>query len=139
MKIFKHKKDHKRFMYLHPLILSVLFDMQYWCNERNIPFKITSTVSSEKEDEKLKRVSSSHRTGRAFDMSVQGWDKKRINEFRTVFNNKYNHIAAISGYTNQPTLIVYHNSGHGDHFHVQIHSKYSNEIKLAQQNLPPKE
>ena len=116
-----------------------MFDMQHWCNEKELPFKITSTVSTQKEDEKLNRKSSSHRTGRAFDMSVQGWNKYQINEFRTVFNNKYSHVAAVSSFTGKETLIVHHNSGHGEHFHIQIHSKFSLDIKIASQNLPPKE
>lgn len=130
---FKHKKDHKRFMYLHPLILSVAFDMAHWCEIRNLPFVITSTVSTHDEDKKLKRRSKTHVSGRAFDMSLRDWSEKDINLFRTEYNKRYSNIASISTYTGQPTLIVRHNSGHGDHLHIQIHSKFSKNIELNAQ------
>lgn len=129
---FKHKKDHSRFMYLHPLILSVAFDMAHWCELNNLPFVITSTVSTTDEDEKLKRRSKTHVSGRAFDMSLRGWTDKDINRFRIEYNNRYSHIASISLYSGQPTLIVRHNSGHGDHLHIQIHSRFSKDINLSE-------
>lgn len=136
---FKHKKDHTRFLYMHPLILSIVFDMAHWCELKNLPFVITSTVSTENEDEKLKRKSKTHVSGRAFDMSLRGWNDKDVNLFRTEYNNRYQHIASISKYTGQPTLIVRHNSGHGDHLHIQIHSKYSRKIELKTEKKTKKQ
>lgn len=127
---FKHKKDETRFLHMHSLLLSIMFDMDFWCELRGLPFVITSTVSTDSEDKKLKRISSSHRTGRAFDISLRGWTHKDINLFRAEFNRKYEQYGAISKYTSKPTLIVWHNNGNGDHMHTQIHSKYSLDINL---------
>ena len=126
--MFKHKKDHTRYMYLHPAILMILFDAQNWALERNIPFLVTETVTTKEEDDKLSRISSSHRQGRAFDLSVRGWSTKDINEFRTYFSRKYIEYAALTKSSGQPSLVIYHDSGHGAHIHVQIHSKYAQEI-----------
>lgn len=128
--IFKHRKDQSRFLYMHPVTLMIFFDMYSWCLEKKIEFKVTSTVSTIEEDEKLNRKSSSHRTGRAFDLSVRNMNSQQINEFRHVFNRKYERYGAVSKFTGKPTLIVLHDSGHGRHFHVQIHSSYAREIQI---------
>ena len=128
IKWIKHKKDHNRLLYIHPLLMLVLADARLWCEENGLPFKITSTVSTLKEDKSLGRISSSHRTGRAADISVHDWDVYSISRFRDFFNEKYKDIAAVSSSNNHPILGVYHNSGHGDHIHIQIHAKYSLNI-----------
>ena len=131
LEIFKHKKDHTRYLYLHPVILMIMFDAQNWALDNNLDFKVTSTVTTAEEDRKLSRVSSSHRQGRAFDLSCKGWSVEQINNFRTYFSRKYSSYAALSKSSHQPNLVVYHNSGHGHHFHVQINSRYSKELNIA--------
>lgn len=130
-KIFKHKKDHTRFLYLHPAILVILFDAQNWALENNLPFLVTETVTTKSEDDKLSRVSSSHRQGRAFDLSTRGWSTEDINKFRTHFSRKYADYAALSRSSGQPNLVIYHDSGWGSHFHLQIHSRFALDINLT--------
>lgn len=122
--MFKHKKDKSRVLFLHPLALVIMFDMKFFCSENYIPFTVTSTMSTIEEDKKLSRKSSTHRTGRAFDLSIKGWSNLEIKDFIAHFNKKYEHVAAYTKSTNKNTLIIHHNSGHGDHLHVQINYKY---------------
>ena len=107
-----------------------MFDMNMWCNENKIPFKVTSTVTTIDEDRRLGRTSITHRTARAFDLSVRGWDHLEIRDFMNYFSRKYHSYAAVNT-SGEPALIVYHNSGHGDHFHIQIHSRYKKDNHIA--------
>lgn len=134
-KIFKHTKDKTRFLYMHPIALMIMFDMYNWCIENNVEFQVTSTVSTKEEDEKYNRRSTTHRTGRAFDLSIKSFSFQELNSFRHWFNKKYYKEAAISPFNSQPTLIVVHDNGNGKHAHVQIHSKYSREIKIAMRKM----
>jgi hypothetical protein len=95
-----------------------------YASVRGLPVSITETVTTPEEDQKLKRVSKSHAEGRAFDLSTRGWDEQDIALFMKNFNQKYAAVAAIGG-SGKPTLIVRHDTGHGDHFHFQINAKYA--------------
>lgn len=136
--MFKHKKDQTRFFYLHPLAAMLAFEMKYYCESHGLEYLITSTVSTHKEDEELGRVSSSHRTGRAFDLRCKSWPQGSIKKFVDFFEGKYGHIAAISGSSFKRNLIVVHDSGNGIHMHVQIHARFSREITLPRQRKPKK-
>jgi len=122
---FKHQRDKDLFYLLHPLLIMVIGDMNLYCHDNNLPFVITETVTTLAQDKKLKRVSSSHREKRSFDSSLRGWEESEIKTFIAHFSEKYKDIAAISGSTFKPRLIVRHNSGAGDHMHFQIHSKFT--------------
>lgn len=117
---FKTEEIKKRFESVNPILKSIAQDMYEWCVICDAPFMITASLSTEDEDKKLNRVSSTHREGRAFDLSCFGWDKDRILVFKTMFSEKYKDVAAISPSTNKPTLIIHHDNGNGMHFHVQI-------------------
>lgn len=123
--LFKGAKPASRCLYLHPLCFMLMGEMAHWATVNNQPFVVTETYSTQLEDFYLKRVSASHREGRAFDISSHDWDQKKTVEFVEFFNNKYRDIAAISGETNQPELVVYHDAGNGYHFHVQINKQYA--------------
>jgi hypothetical protein len=110
---------------LHPLLVDVMADMYTWAVDNELPFVITETVTTAQEDAKLGRTSASHRECRAFDLSSRDWKHDQIVEFVKHFNFKYSDIAAISKFAPVATLVVYHDSGHGPHFHVQIHAKYA--------------
>ena len=121
---FKEAEDMHLFFKLHPLLIMVCGDMASWCLEQQLPFTITETVSTLERDKELGRVSSSHRQKRAFDLRVRDWDAFKMNEFAHHFNEKHKEIAAISGSSLKPRLVVIHDSAHGLHAHIQLHSKY---------------
>ncbi len=122
-----HFKDHRNmldYMYLHPFIVMILADMSWYCAKYNLPFVITSAISTKVEDEALKRVSRTHREGRAVDLRSRGWSATEREQFEKYFNDKYKQeYGAISSYTERPKLIHYHDSGHGSHFHIQTRFK----------------
>jgi hypothetical protein len=116
---FKSDVARNRYHCMHSHCIEIAEDMAEWCEERKVPFVITETVSTPGEDLKLQRVSSTHRTGRAFDISLRGWLEKAICEFMDHFEDRYKHLAAIGKKTGEPELLVRH-IGTADHIHVQI-------------------
>lgn len=125
--IFKHRKDYHRFYCLHPLLIAIVADMYMWCHERNIPFIVTSTVSTVAEDKRLSRISDTHRTGRALDLRSWVFTQKQRLEFISYFNNKYKKSAAISR-SGKANLVVYKTNP--EHFHIQIHKRFSTNNPL---------
>lgn len=125
---FKHEKDKSKFLYLHPIALLLLFDMNWWAQERGLPFLVTDTVTTKEEDIFLGRQSDTHRTGRAFDISIHGWSTDDIDEFMYHFKEKYEEYAAVNKH-GDTVLIPPINHGTAPHFHVQIHAKYTQPVQ----------
>lgn len=121
---FKTPKVQSRAFKLHPLLVMIMGEMIAWAWTQRLPTVITETFTTLDEDLALKRTSSTHREGRAFDMSTAGWPKASIDQFIEIFSKKYSGLAAL-GASGQPVLILHHDSGFGDHFHVQIARAYS--------------
>lgn len=121
---FKSQTGKSRALFLHPLAFMLLGEMIQWCVDNNLSCVITDTVSTISEDTYLKRVSSTHRDGRAFDISSKGWSDDNIKTFMDYFSTKYSKIAAVNS-DNEPVLIVYHNAGTGYHLHVQINKRFT--------------
>lgn len=122
---FKTLDVGQRARLLHPLLIDIMADMYQWAVDNSLPFEVTATVSTAAEDAALNRVSDAHLERRAFDLSIQGWTEDKIKEFTDHFNFKYADVAAIGGTSGRPVLVLYHNSGHGNHIHVQIHKRYA--------------
>lgn len=123
---FKKDKDKDMFFLLNPVLQFIMMDINLWCSRNGMPCVVTDTISTIEDDKKLKRVSSSHREKRAVDLSASGWSLDNINALQNEFNNKYNYYGAISKSTLKSNLVVYHNSGHGWHLHIQIHKRFAN-------------
>ena len=102
----------------------ILCDVILWARAKQLPCVISDAVSSQSEDEKLQRVSSTHREGRAFDISTRGWSKESIDECVRIFCFKYRHLAAI-GQDGNPRMVYFHNAGTGDHLHFQVAKKFA--------------
>lgn len=129
--MFKSKKDFDRYLNLHPVALVILFHMNLYCHNRKLRFQVTSTVSTREEDDSLNRVSSTHREGRAFDLSVKDWSPYDIKEFIDYFDTKFGSEGAL-GVSGEKRLIVDH-VGTARHLHVQIDRSYTilDEIKAT--------
>jgi hypothetical protein len=125
---FKTPLIKERSLGLHPLTLMILADAVHWARVRGLPASITETVTTAAEDKALNRVSDSHAEGRAFDMSTRGWDEESIAKFTEEFSKRYGAIAAF-GKSGNPALIVRHDSGRGDHFHIQIAKKFQVQVR----------
>lgn len=127
--LFKDAKVKYRYRFLCPLAQTVLQFMKEYCAERNQSLLITETVTTKFEDEQLKRVSDSHRTGRAFDVSIKEWSEQFIGDFCEKFENDFKAIAATTK-NGEKKLIVRHDSGHGDHLHVQLNRQFAVDPKI---------
>ena len=119
---FKHQKDKERFLEMHPMTLRILFHAYQWAHSRKIPFVVTSTLSTKEEDELLKRVSTAHRTGRAFDLSIRGWTTDDIDDFHMDFEKAYGKWGAVSKRDLIRRCVVIKR----DHIHVQISWEFVN-------------
>lgn len=122
--MFKYKKDSQRVFYLHPLVAIILFDMRYFFNERQMPFIVTSTVSTMAEDIKINRKHAQHRCGLAFDVATRSLPKEFVDELVNVFEYKYHDYKYLSTSGIERLILV-----KDDHLHIAIHSKYASEVK----------
>lgn len=123
---FKNNKDFRHLLYVHPLLVMVMFDMHNWCNERGLPVNWTSLIRTPERNKQVGSKSQTHPDGRAADLSVKKWEAWDIGDFVAHFNRKYKDIAAISSSTMKPTLVVYH-VGTAPHLHIQLKPKYKVE------------
>ncbi len=117
---FKTEKEKLEFPKIKPTLTFILLDMASFFNSNGYDFVITDVLSEVQEDRKLKRVSSSHREGRAVDVRVHGIPEEFLKTFEEKFERIYRNEAAISSKTGEPNLIVRHNVGAGDHLHIQV-------------------
>lgn len=102
---------------LHPNLFILISAFLNFAADHNLPTKITSIKS---DRGLVNSVSSSHQTGRAIDFSSSGWSLEKINEIVKIINLENKDIAAISFKSGKPTAIIWHNSGYGNHFHLQV-------------------
>lgn len=116
-------RAQQRVLMLHPLALAILGHMSHYCLDNELPFVVTDTVSTLKEDQSINRGHATHRQGRAFDISVKGWDELDIRGFVEFFNEQWKSVAAISSETGEPTLVIDH-VGTARHLHVQINARF---------------
>ena len=79
-KNYKTKKAELRAKYLNSTVFKVMVEVIDWLEQQGYEGVITDTVSTKEEDNKLGRVSSSHREGRAFDVRTNGLPRVVINE-----------------------------------------------------------
>lgn len=124
-KYFLTEKAFNGFDKMHPLLQIIAKEMISWVQGKGIEPKITSTISCSRDDSRLGRVSSSHSECRAFDLRSWDWPESLKGEFIVHFNEIYGNLGAISLKTNTPNLIVLHDSGHGEHFHIQLNRLYA--------------
>ena len=126
--MFKTKLIHKRSLFMHPIVSLILIDMYWYCMSNNQRFQVTETFTTIEEDERVNRVHDTHRTGRAFDLSVRGWGKSFRKEFCKEFNQRYYDVAAISSRSLERTLCVDH-VGTAAHIHVQVDRKFTVNVE----------
>lgn len=124
---FKHEKDKMLFFKLHPILQLIIMDMN-WYSVVNfgIPLTVTATISTELEDKKLGRVSSSHQHGIACDIRARILSKEQQKELSNYINSnkKYVDYKYLSR-SGKKRLAFVHDNGNGIHFHTQIHRKFA--------------
>lgn len=98
-------------------------EMHLWALAKGVSITFTETWTTKEEDLELKRVSDTHRTGRAFDIRTKDLTPEFVEEFKEHFTELYNSRmgAIVKG---SPSLIVHKPHGTGPHLHVQIRRDY---------------
>ena len=84
----------------------------------------TETATTAAEDLKLKRQSKTHHERRAFDLRVIDWSGEQIDALIKYLTDKYGQFGAIQK-DGSRLICLYHNSGHGFHFHVQLDKTFA--------------
>ena len=114
---FKQENEMLELALIHPILLFVFSDFNFYCYERNLPVVVTRAVDHNIDGIS---VSNTHPEGRALDISVKGWLYSDILDAVKYFNRKYETFAAISASDGKSRLLVYHDVGLGAHLHMQI-------------------
>ena len=122
MKVTKHKfktpEVAETFLSLHPILICIVGKMISWCDERGLPFVVTSAI----REFEAGQVSTTHPEGRAIDVSIKDWQGDQIEAFIKEWNDsetnrKYGAVSR-DGTAN---LVVYHKvAGSEFHFHIQV-------------------
>lgn len=127
---FKTDLVEKRFSIMHKMTQAIAVDMDDWLQKKcGEELTLTETVTSLVEDELLKRVSDTHRTGRAFDVRIIDLTEGTIAEFCAHFRRKYRGMGASQN-NGEREFIVYKPHGSGPHLHIQLSRKYIKKITL---------
>ncbi len=128
--MFRYKEDidPKDLEMIQPALWILLTRTMLYCAEYKLPFVVTSIISDRKN---INSKSRTHEEGRAIDISSKGWTESHIYRFQYHMNTWYSDIAAISAKDNEPRAVVHHDSGYGEHFHLQVrpNAKWQKFIK----------
>lgn len=111
----------ENFSKMLPRTRELAMEMDKWAQDTfKIELTLTETATTKQQDDLLKRVSATHREGRAFDVRVRGLPDALIAQLCAFFRKKYKNLGAVSLSTRSRELIVYKPHGTGAHLHVQI-------------------
>ena len=100
-----------------PAILPIFTYVVLYAKNNDLPCEITSLISDRKD---VVAVSTTHKDGRAFDLSISGWSMFHIKRLVHNVNINFATIAAISFETGNPTAAIDKNHGTGPHIHFQV-------------------
>ncbi len=122
---FKHEKDMLLFTSLHPLLIMIYADLNWYARSRHfIDLTITETITTADEDKAIGRVSNSHQLGISVDIRTRDIDPFIVSDLIEYINNKPEykrfHYLAFSG---EKRLAFLH-THRGEHIHLQIHKTF---------------
>ena len=139
---FKNKKDQELFCLLHPALIMIYADLVLYTKKQfNVDLVITQTVTTKEIDERLNRVSASHRECRALDIRTKNLDIFIVNHIVDYINKKpAYHKYHYTSFSGTKRLAYYHHSSH-EHIHLAIASSFAKpeaeaEKLLLAQSLP---
>jgi len=107
---------------LSPATLLIFSALCLYARRRGFPIVVTSIKSDLVEG----RVSTTHATYRAIDVSSKGWTKAHCKAVEEMLNINFKTIGAITK-LGEIKACVWHDAGSGPHFHCQ--SRPLEEIK----------
>lgn len=105
-----------------PRLVIILGHVANYCLEANLPFNITSTIRTAKQDKRLGATSKTHQEGRAFDISLNDWTREDVQKMVDFVQSNFYEWGAISASTGMPRAVVVHKnaSNNGVHAHLQV-------------------
>lgn len=99
-----------------PLLIIVLGHFLTFAQKNNLPVVITNVGTTFHVSQ-----SKTHIEGRAFDASVNGWNKLKISELIAYMEKSVGHLGAQSVSDGKQRVVVYHDAGLGYHLHFQVY------------------
>ena len=113
--------DERDLFYLDPTILEMISFTAAYAHDYGVPCVITSM-----REDAPGRKTSTHKDGRAVDISVRGWNDFHIHSFMFKFKERFNNQGAYNK-AGERRPIVYHKvKGSALHFHMQCQRRKSN-------------
>ena len=103
------------FYYLHPSLFIAIGYTLTFCKIYRVPCVFSSLT-----EDAPNRKSKTHADGRAFDLSVRGWNEAIIDEYIIYMEEKCGFFGAISSSDGEQRIVVYHDAGTGSHLHTQV-------------------
>jgi hypothetical protein len=128
LECFKFQNQSHHLLHIHPMVALVAFDMIVFIMANGYNPLITSMIRTPHENKKVGGKSSTHETGRAFDLRCKDWSRDFISEFTAYFTRKYKGHGAVSATDGQEKLIVIHGEGENIHIHVQLNNNYGDPV-----------
>jgi hypothetical protein len=116
---FKEGVKREEFYSLDERLQFILEDCARWVSNSGYDFIITGMLSDLDTDIKLKRVSASHREGRASDIRTKSWPEEFIAKFMSFIEAAHGKQGAISKSDGKRRIAVRH-VGTADHIHIQV-------------------
>lgn len=111
----------KHILFISPKLGEILLELHHFLQDNGCDMYVTSLIRPKNDGISS---SSTHQTGRAADISVRNIPEAVIIDMIQLFNHKHRNIAAFSKSKQMPILILRHDSGQGDHLHIQLHPRY---------------
>jgi uncharacterized protein YcbK (DUF882 family) len=126
MEYFKFKQPLKinEVRMINPKLFLILAFVVDWAEQRNLPVVITSMIRTPEQNRMLGSKSSTHCDKRAFDMSSKGWSTDDIDDLIADVSREFEDVGALSASDLKSRPVIYHNIGHGSHFHFQVRKKH---------------
>ena len=118
---FKPEIDKADLEDLHHWVHAMFAEFCHYAMIRDLPVVVTS-IYSDRINSDIQSVSSTHQTHRALDISARGWSHSECVTAEQYLNMKFKDTGAITSRgvnAGKPRACVYHDSGYGDHFHLQ--------------------
>ena len=124
---FKNERDKEMFTELNLFLILVYADLATYAKlKHNIDLVVTETITTDKQDRALKRVSDAHQKGIALDIRANDINRNTVFELCDYINNKEEfkkfHYMSFSGTTR---LAYPHGEGSNFHIHLQVHQRFA--------------
>jgi len=112
------KDGHASFSELltvEPILNHIFFYFCHYAKEYHLPIRVTSI-----RGDAIGRKSTTHKEGRAIDISTRGWDVLHCNRIASKLNMKFSKNIGTSPVGGTERVCVYGDEQHLDHFHLQV-------------------